>query len=92
VEVAIVDKITGHISPTVSLSLLGVSHVVVDVGAPGGASGNFKNKVSIISLHGRCTSGGISLRGPREEEEVCNTEETVMDNTFKTVIMHGSYS
>jgi hypothetical protein len=41
VEVAIVGKITGHFSPIVPLSLLEFSRVVVDVGAPGGASGNF---------------------------------------------------
>jgi hypothetical protein len=47
VEVAIVDKITGHFSPTVPLSLLEVSRVVVDVGTPGGATGNFQSRVSI---------------------------------------------
>jgi hypothetical protein len=50
VEVAIASKITGHLSPTVPLSLLEVSRVVVDVGAPGGASGNFQSRVNTISL------------------------------------------
>jgi hypothetical protein len=36
-------KITGNFSPMVPLSLLEVSRVVVDVGAPGGASGNFQS-------------------------------------------------
>jgi hypothetical protein len=41
VELAIDGKITGH------FFLLGV---VVDVGAPGGASGNIRSRVSTISL------------------------------------------
>jgi hypothetical protein len=41
--------------------MLGVSRVVVDVGAPGGASGNFQGRVSTISLHGCGTSESISL-------------------------------
>jgi hypothetical protein len=45
-------KITGHFSPTVPLTLLEVSRVVVGVGAPGGASGNFQSRASKISLRG----------------------------------------
>jgi hypothetical protein len=49
-ELAIVGKITGHFSPTVPLFLLEVSRVVVEVGTPGCASGNFQSRVSTISL------------------------------------------
>jgi hypothetical protein len=64
-----VGKITGHFSLTVPLSLLEVSRVVVGVGAPGVASGNFQSRARTISLHGCSTSGGISNLGPIEEEE-----------------------
>jgi hypothetical protein len=43
VEITIVGKSTGDFSPIVPLSLLEVSRVVVDVGAPGGASGKFQS-------------------------------------------------
>jgi hypothetical protein len=43
------------------LSLLEVSRIVADVGAPGGASGNFQSRVSTIRDVGR--------RSPIEEEE-----------------------
>jgi hypothetical protein len=70
VEVAICRQndrtFLNHSSP---LSLLGVSHVVGDVGAPIGASGNSQSRVRIISLHGCGTYRGISFRGPTEEEE-----------------------
>jgi hypothetical protein len=69
VKFAIVGKITSHFSPTVPVSLLEVFCVVVDVGAPGGASGNFQSRVSTISLHGCGTPGDDSLRGPTEVEE-----------------------
>jgi hypothetical protein len=62
-------KITGHFLPTVPLSLLEVSRVVVDVGALGGASGNFQSRASTISLQDCGTSGGASHRSPIEEEE-----------------------
>jgi hypothetical protein len=65
-----VGKITGLFRLQFPLSLLEVSRVVGDVGPLGGASVNFQSKVSTISLNGCVTSGGISLRGPTEEEEV----------------------
>jgi hypothetical protein len=40
VEVAIVGKITGHFLPTVPPFAARISHVIVDVEAPGGESGN----------------------------------------------------
>jgi hypothetical protein len=55
--------------PQFHLSLLEVSLVVVEVGAPAGASGNFQSRVGTISLQGCGTSGGISHRGRTEEEE-----------------------
>jgi hypothetical protein len=55
--------------PQFPLSLLEVSRIVTDVEAPGGASVNFQSRVSTISLNYCSTSGGISLRGPIEEEE-----------------------
>jgi hypothetical protein len=51
------------------LSLLEVCYVVVGVGTPGSASGNFQRLASTISLHGCGTSGSTSFRGPMEEEE-----------------------
>jgi hypothetical protein len=44
--------------PPFPLSLLEVSCVVVDMGAPGDASGNFKSRVSTISLQGCGTYPG----------------------------------
>jgi hypothetical protein len=52
------------------LSLLEVSGVGGDVGAPGGASGHFQSRVRTISLHGCGTSGGSSLRALQKEKEV----------------------
>jgi hypothetical protein len=59
--------------PQFPYSLLEVSRIVVDVGASGGASGSFQSRVRTISLHGCGTSGGDSLCGPTEEEELTNT-------------------
>jgi hypothetical protein len=56
--------------PQFPLSLLGVSCVVVGVGAPGGAIGYFQSRASTISQHGCSTYGGASHRGPTEEEEI----------------------
>jgi hypothetical protein len=64
--------------PKFPLSLPQVSRVVGDVEAPGGASGNFQSRVRTISLHDCGTYGGISLRGPTEEEE----EEEVTPNSY----------
>jgi hypothetical protein len=57
-------KFTGHFSPTE------VSRVV-DVGAPGGTSGNFQSRAR--------TSGSTSHPGPVEEEEV----HTLMEQSTK---------
>jgi hypothetical protein len=67
--VAFVGKSTSYFSPTVPLSLLEVSRVVVDVGAPGGAGGNFQSRASTISLKGCGTSGDVSYRGPIVEDK-----------------------
>jgi hypothetical protein len=50
-------KFTGHFSPIVPLSLLGVSRVVVGVGAPGGTSGNFQSRARTISLQAAVLPG-----------------------------------
>ena len=74
-EVAISGKITGQFSPTqFHLSLLG-SHVVGDVGVPGGERWNVQtgggDRVSTISQPGCSTSVALAI-GPRgEEEEEC---------------------
>jgi hypothetical protein len=49
VEVTIVGEITGHFLPIVP-TFPGRGRVVVDVGVPGSASGNFQSRVSTISL------------------------------------------
>jgi hypothetical protein len=55
-----VGKITGHFLPIFPLSLLEVCRVVVGVGAPGGAKGDFQSRDCTISLHGYSTSEGTS--------------------------------
>jgi hypothetical protein len=78
VEVAIVGKITVHLWPTVPVSLIEVSHVVVDVGVPGGASGNFQSRVSTISLQAAVHSwASVAGALPEEEEEPLDTCFTV---------------
>jgi hypothetical protein len=57
-------QITGHFSPTVHAFLLGVSHIVVGVGAPGGASWGFQSWAHTISL---MASGRHQPLGPIEE-------------------------
>jgi hypothetical protein len=47
---------------------LGVARIVLDVGAPGGAGGNFQSWLSTISQHGCSTYCGASHQGPIEEE------------------------
>jgi hypothetical protein len=72
--------------PKFSLSLLGVCRVVVGVGAPGGASGNFQSRASTISQHGCSTYGGDSHRGPIKEEEEEEEERRKKKNKNKN---HG---
>jgi hypothetical protein len=57
--------------PQFPLSLLGVSRVVVDVGAPGGASGNFQSRASTISLYGCGTSSGPPGPNRRRRRRSC---------------------
>jgi hypothetical protein len=47
--------------PQFSLSLLEVSHFVVDVRAPGGASGNFQSRVRRISLQAGVHPGELAV-------------------------------
>jgi hypothetical protein len=54
--------------PQFTLSLLEVSHIVVNMGVPGGASGNFQSRVSTISLYDYGTSEGNSNQALPEEE------------------------
>jgi hypothetical protein len=56
--------------PPFPLSLLEVPRVVVDVGAPGEASGNFQSRVSTINLQAVVHSGASAAGAfPEEEEE-----------------------
>jgi hypothetical protein len=55
--------------PLFPLSLLEVSRVVVGVGAPCGASGNFQSRASTNSLHGCCRYGGASHQAQHKKVE-----------------------
>jgi hypothetical protein len=68
VEVAIIGKTTGYFSPTVLLSLLEVSRVVVHAGALGGASWNFQSRVSTISLYA-AVHPGASAAGLKKKKK-----------------------
>jgi hypothetical protein len=70
--------------PQFPLSLLEVFRVVVDVGAPGGASGNFQSRVHTISLQDCGTSRGVSRWDLTEEEE----EE---ENKYHSPHIHLAY-
>jgi hypothetical protein len=54
--------------PQFPLPLLEVCRVVVDVGAPGGESGNFQSRVSAISLQAAVLSG-VSAAGPYQKKK-----------------------
>jgi hypothetical protein len=69
------SKFTRHFSPTVPPFPARGLHVVVDVGAPGGTSGNFQNWARTISLHGCSTYGGTIEEGEDDEEDDKEEEE-----------------